>query len=322
MSANSSLRESQAQFFDSNPPLYPWPHLLRKYGLRRLYKPREAFWGQALNELELDEGISLLDLGCGTGIWLERLAKEYEIRGTGIDVSQESLATANAETNHGCTFALGDGYRLPFADGEFDCVISLDTLEHVSDHEGFLREMQRVVKPHGKLFLWSINRQQKYTWNWLLERLGVDVFDRVAHDPNIIPDPSQVARQLGSEDVRIERLDYFNAFFSLALDEVIMIAVSLLKRLKFFTADDGIRDAAGAVFLTLSHVATKLLWRILNAMDRPWQANGLSNGFLLVAAKSADPTMVASSASANDSRRKRPSVAAANAISRSTGVGG
>ena len=322
MSADSSLRENQARFFDSNPPLYPWPHLLREYGLTRLYKPREAFWGHALKELNLDEGTSMLDLGCGTGIWLERLAKEYGIQGIGIDISQASLVTAEAETNHECTFTLGDVYRLPFADGEFDCVISLDTLEHVSNHEQFLLEMQRVVKPQGQLFLWSINRQQKYTWNWLLELLGVDVFDRVAHDPMIIPDPAQVARQLRSDNVRIERLVYFNAFFSLALDEAIMIMVSLFKRLKLFAADGGIRDAIGTVFLTLSHATTKLLWRILNAMDKPWHANGISNGFLLVAVKSADPEMIVSAASASDSRQKLPSVTAANAISQSTGVGG
>ena len=98
--------------------------------------------------------------------------------------------------------------------------------------------------------------------------------------------------------------------------------ISLFKRLKLFAADGGIRDAIGTVFLALSHATTKLLWRILNAMDKPWHANGISNGFLLVAAKSADPEMIVSAASASDSRQKLPSVTAAKAISQSTGVGG
>jgi len=318
--APESLRESQAQFFDTNPPLNPWPQLLRDYGLRRLYKPREAFWAQALKELELNENTSVLDLGCGEGIWLERLAQEYGVRGTGIDVSGASLVTAQSETEHHCSFALSDGYRLPFGDNSFDCVLSFDTLEHVSDHSGFLREMQRVLKTQGHLFLWSINRRQEYTWNWLLDRVGVDVFDRVAHDPEIIPDPSIVVGTIENAKVSVRKLEYFNSFFTLALDELIMVMVSFFSRIGLFTPDGGIRDAFGRGFLTASHAITGLLWRALNALDRPWQVRGLSNGFLVLATKAADSKEIASFDQINNIRLIETPIA--SAIDRSGGVGG
>jgi SAM-dependent methyltransferase len=43
--------------------------------------------------------------------------------------------------------------RLPFADGEFDRILSLETLEHAADPEGFLRELRRVASPKAILVL-------------------------------------------------------------------------------------------------------------------------------------------------------------------------
>jgi ubiquinone/menaquinone biosynthesis C-methylase UbiE len=50
-------------------------------------------------------------------------------------------------------FAAGDAERLPFADGSFDVVIANDSLEHFGNPEGALRELARVLKPGGSIFL-------------------------------------------------------------------------------------------------------------------------------------------------------------------------
>jgi SAM-dependent methyltransferase len=48
---------------------------------------------------------------------------------------------------------LYDGQRLPFADGEFDTVLSVQTLEHTPNPQHLLREMARVLHPQGRLLL-------------------------------------------------------------------------------------------------------------------------------------------------------------------------
>jgi len=48
-------------------------------------------------------------------------------------------------------FLLGDGFRLPFADGAFDKVICAETLEHVHDDRALVRELVRVLKPGGTM---------------------------------------------------------------------------------------------------------------------------------------------------------------------------
>ncbi len=47
----------------------------------------------------------------------------------------------------------GDGERLPFADGQFDCVICTETLEHVPDDRVVARELVRVLRPSGLLVI-------------------------------------------------------------------------------------------------------------------------------------------------------------------------
>ena len=279
----SSIRENQAEFFDDHPPLYPWPRLLRKHGLRRLFKPREAFWARAWQRMGIRPGARVADIGCGTGIWIDRLAEEYQIEGFGIDVSMDSLVSAKQETNSNGQFSLADAYSLPFPNDEFDVVLSLDTLEHVQDHRAFIEELQRVTSPGGTVFLWSINRNQRWTWNWLLDRIGIDIYDRVAHDPEMMPHPVAVREMLGSSGTAALSLEYFNAFFTLILDELIMISTSLLKRTELFAREGWTGTRIGELYLWIAHQLTRLSWQVLNKLDTPWHARGMSNGFLLIA---------------------------------------
>lgn len=106
------------------------------------------------------EGARVLDLGCGTGRFLELLGRRG-IESTGVDGHAEPLATA-ARRAPEATLVHGDLLRLPFADAELDAAVALDVLEHV-EPEPFLREAGRVVRPGGCLlvsvpslpFLWS-----------------------------------------------------------------------------------------------------------------------------------------------------------------------
>lgn len=48
---------------------------------------------------------------------------------------------------------VGDVLRMPFRDGAFDAALSTETLEHLTDPAQFLREIARVLRPGGRLFL-------------------------------------------------------------------------------------------------------------------------------------------------------------------------
>ncbi|KAI5665084.1 hypothetical protein M9H77_24407 [Catharanthus roseus] len=95
---------------------------------------------------------NLLDVGCGLGGTCLYLAKKYDIKCTGITISPEQvkcaedLAAAQGLENK-VSFDVGDALDMPYQDGEFDVVFTLQCIDHVQDKEKFIREMVRVGSP-------------------------------------------------------------------------------------------------------------------------------------------------------------------------------
>jgi SAM-dependent methyltransferase len=95
----------------------------------------------------------LFDEACATGL-VGALAERAD-RVSGIDVSAEVVARAGRR-NPELRAAVADVRALPFADGEFDCVVSNSTLDHFSEREQFaaaLAELARVTAPGGLLLI-------------------------------------------------------------------------------------------------------------------------------------------------------------------------
>ena len=103
-------------------------------------------------------GNRVLDVGCGTGYTVCSLHRRgFEM--IGVDLSPEMLSVA-AQKAGGCSFVLGDGTSLPFADGIFDGALVSLALHEVfpSAREAIWSEMKRVVRPAGLLFILDFAR--------------------------------------------------------------------------------------------------------------------------------------------------------------------
>lgn len=106
--------------------------------------------------LGLMPGEHMLEVASGSGGPALYLARKHGCRITGIDINESGVATANqaALTSHtlNAYFHLADAtQRLPFADGAFDGLLCMDSLNHFPDRPGVLREWQRVLKPRQRL---------------------------------------------------------------------------------------------------------------------------------------------------------------------------
>ena len=114
-------------------------------------------WG--LGHVAVEKGYTILDVGCGGGKTVGKLAAmAAEGKVYGVDFSEESVAVSKktnepwieagrVEIHHGSVS------QLPFPDGIFDLVTAVETHFWWPDLPGDTREIFRVVKPGGKLIL-------------------------------------------------------------------------------------------------------------------------------------------------------------------------
>jgi SAM-dependent methyltransferase len=94
--------------------------------------------------------LRLLDAGCGTGRNLEDLARFG--RAAGVDLSPDAIRFCR---RRGAAAVRAGLLHLPFPDATFDCVTSFDVVYHawVTDDRAAVREMARVLRPGGLLFV-------------------------------------------------------------------------------------------------------------------------------------------------------------------------
>ena len=97
----------------------------------------------------------VLDLGCGTGYGAGILAKEGNIV-YAIDNSQEAIDYAK-KNYHGPQYICCSAEKLPFEDSFFDAVCAFEIIEHVQNPEKVLKEIYRVLKRDGNLFISTPN---------------------------------------------------------------------------------------------------------------------------------------------------------------------
>ncbi|MFO5494278.1 MAG: class I SAM-dependent methyltransferase [Cuspidothrix sp.] len=119
----------------------------------------QAIHKRLLSQVELSPNANVLDLGCGTGRLLDRLATQFpEIRATGLDLSSQMLRVARQNNHHRprLIYIEGNAENLPFAEGQFDAVFNTISFLHYPQPEQVLKEVARVLSPGGRFYLVDI----------------------------------------------------------------------------------------------------------------------------------------------------------------------
>jgi ubiquinone/menaquinone biosynthesis C-methylase UbiE len=140
----------------------------RKLELRRLYGETASFYDRRYEEIQrvkyavvlknLPDGKEhVLDLGCGTGMFLRELSRRAKFA-VGVDASPEMLRVANVRRGR-AALVLADADTLPFPDGSFDAVVSVTLLQNMPDPAATVREVARVLKPGGVAILTVLKRK-------------------------------------------------------------------------------------------------------------------------------------------------------------------
>jgi ubiquinone/menaquinone biosynthesis C-methylase UbiE len=114
----------------------------------------------------LKNGMSLLDLGCGSGRLAWALGQSMEIIYTGIDIVQALLDYAKTRTPGHYKFLLHRGLSIPLSDQSTDFVAAFSLFTHLLHSETYiyLKEIKRILKPGGHLVLSFLEFSEAGHW--------------------------------------------------------------------------------------------------------------------------------------------------------------
>jgi ubiquinone/menaquinone biosynthesis C-methylase UbiE len=121
---------------------------------------------------------NILDFGCGVGT-TTKILKEFfsKTEVAGVDISKDSIEKAK-ELSLDIIFESYEGNKLNFEDNTFDFIFIANVFHHVpfNQHEEILKELVRVLKPKGRLYLFEHN-----PFNPLTQKVVKDcIFDKNA----------------------------------------------------------------------------------------------------------------------------------------------
>lgn len=122
--------------------------LARNYAHHRQITPRVL--ANLIETGGLSPASQVLEVGCGTGNYTRALIEVAGCSCWGIDPSEKMLAAAREQAPQ-AGLQSGRAEQLPFDDGRFDLVFSVDVIHHVTNRGAYFREAFRVLKPGGKI---------------------------------------------------------------------------------------------------------------------------------------------------------------------------
>ena len=105
-------------------------------------------------------GKRVLDVASGEGYGSHLLSKAAASV-VGADISADAVAHANSRyANENLRYVAADCTQIPELDASFDVIVSFETIEHMTKHEAFLREVDRLLAPAGIFIISSPNRPE------------------------------------------------------------------------------------------------------------------------------------------------------------------
>jgi 2-polyprenyl-6-hydroxyphenyl methylase / 3-demethylubiquinone-9 3-methyltransferase len=205
-----------ARWWDPNGPMAA----LHKFNPVRVGYIRDqaaAHFGRDAKKLGCLKGLRMLDIGCGAGILSEPLAR-LGAEMVGADPAEENIEAARAHAEDG---GLAIDYRattaedLAAAGEQFDVVLAMEVVEHVTNVKAFVATCGAMVKPGGLMIAATLNRTLK---SFALAIVGAEYVlrwvPRGTHqwEKFVTPDELEHAFERGGLDVIGERGVVYNPF--------------------------------------------------------------------------------------------------------------
>ncbi len=150
--------------------------------------PQRLFYrrvhARILRRYRPEPGQRVLDVGCGTGLFLDHLARDFAgLELYGLDLSRDMLEharrTVRDAKSRAPKFVEGSVYEMPFDDGSFDVVLNTISCHFYLEQVRAFREVARVLRPGGRFLCAAISMRPML---FSAEVAGIAVY----HPPSIV----------------------------------------------------------------------------------------------------------------------------------------
>lgn len=195
------------QWWDETGPFAPL-HRLNPVRLRYIRDRIAAHTGADTDSLKPFKGLRVLDIGCGGGLTCEPMAR-LGAAVTGIDADAQAITTARAHAAQG-------GLAIDYIEGttdqlrgkkQYDIVLALEIVEHVTDIDTFVRDCATLCKPGGLIVMSTLNRTAK---SFLLGVVAAEYIlrwvPRGTHQWGKFVKPSQLSRSLRAANATVTNI--------------------------------------------------------------------------------------------------------------------
>jgi SAM-dependent methyltransferase len=131
----------------------------------------------------LQDGMSVVDLGCGSGRLAHALGRRMQIGYLGIDIVQEMLDYATSKSPSNYRFVLSHALRIPEADNFANFAAAFSVFTHLLPSESYLylEDFKRVLKPGGKLIFSFLEFAESKHWQPFMDEVNRQRSSSIGH---------------------------------------------------------------------------------------------------------------------------------------------
>lgn len=145
----------------------PWQLNIFKKSLKKKEKVKNI-----IDFMEETEGKKCLEIGCEKGITSYFLRKRGGLW-LSTDIDEDNVYTTKGLVKNNVLYFKEDA--LPFKGKAFDCIIAIDTLEHIKDDESFLHDLYRILSDKGTLYITVPCSKRTLTLNKVARKMGLSL---------------------------------------------------------------------------------------------------------------------------------------------------